>query len=224
MSTVTSTVISCPTPDASCNNAGIQYAVWNNSQILTDNTYANFDPTLYYSDSAEFVGNSTINRIGPLDTGVCDIVSTTSCRSGFAYSTPVESLGTVTVAHRGYLFAPLDGEYTFSINEEDNIVLLWTRSIALSGWTRDNADLEKTLPSSSGDSTIVSTVLSLNAGELVPIRVMYANGGGSGTFNFSITTPDGTEIAGSGEQHSPFLVQYSCDDNFPRYPPWNSES
>ena len=130
----------------------------------------------------------------------------------------------MTVAHHGYLFAPLDGDYTFSINEEDNIVLFWTRSIAISGWTRDNGDLENTLPSSSEDSTIASTVLPWNAGELVPIRVMYTNGGYSGTLNPSITTPDGTEIAGSDEQHSRFLLEYSYDGSLPQYPPWNSES
>lgn len=220
ISTVTSTEIACPTPDTSCGNAGVQYAVWYNSQAQRENAYPNFDPTLYKSDTAEFTGNGSTESIGPIDTGSCSpYVSEPVCTPGYVYSTYTSSLGLVTVDHRGYLFAPLDGDYTITINGNDNIVLVWISNLAYSSWTRENADMEAGYPNPPSSSTVT-----LSAGQWFPIRVMYANGGGPGSFSIRITAPDGTEIAGSDETSSPFLVQYSCDGTYPQYPAWNSET
>ena len=154
--------------------------------------------------------------IGPINTGACD---TGTCKPGYVYSTYTPSLGIVAVDHRGYLFAPLDGDYTITINGNDNIVLVWIGSLAYSGWTRANAVLESRFP-----DPPASTTVTLTASEWFPIRVMFANEGGPGSFSISITAPDGTEIAGSDESNSPFLVQYSCDGKYPQYPSWNSET
>ena len=130
-----------------------------------------------------------------------------------------QSRDLIAVDHRGYLFAPLDGDYTITIGNDDNIVLVWVGPLAYSGWTRANAVLEDDYP-----KPPASTTVTLTAGEWFPIRVMWANGGGPGTLTLRITAPDGTEIAGSDEDASPFLVQYSCDGKYPQYPPWNSET
>ena len=205
----------CPTPDTTCNNAGLQYAVWNNSQT---GDAEDFEPTLYKLDDSEFFGNGSTGIIGPIDAGTCDL-GTVFCKSGTVYGTPTQSLGLVVIAHRGYLFAPLDGVYTLTVYNNDNNVLVWTQSDAYSGWTLENAALESRWPNPPN-----GLPLTLSAGEWFPIRIMYANGGGPGTFNVSITTHDGTEIAGSDVRQSPYLVQYSCDGAFPEYPPWNSET
>jgi hypothetical protein len=70
----------------------------------------------------------------------------------------------------------------------------------------------------------ISKTATYNAGEWVPIRVMWGNVGGDGLFGISITAPDGTEIVGSDIASSLYLVQYSCDGTSPPYQPWNQET
>lgn len=108
------------------------------------------------------------------------------------------------------LFAPLDGEYTITAELNDNIVLIWLGTDAYSGWTRGNADLESTYPNPPS-----STTVTLSAAQWLLIRVVWADGGGPGTFSISITALDGTEHIGPDLTNSPYLVQYSCDGTSP---------
>jgi hypothetical protein len=57
---------------------------------------------------------------------------------GYIYSTSVADMGHVVVDHRGYPFAPVDGQYTITIELEDNIVEIWLSTYAYSGWTKAN--------------------------------------------------------------------------------------
>jgi hypothetical protein len=82
--------------------------------------------------------------IGPYDTDNTDPCYDNYCVAGYIYSTYTQSIGLVAVDHRGYLFAPLEGEYTVTAEQNDNIVLIWLGTDAYSGWTRGNADLEST--------------------------------------------------------------------------------
>jgi hypothetical protein len=92
---------------------------------------------------------------------------------------------------RGYPFGPLDGEFTITAALNDNIVLIWLGTDAYSGWTRANADLESTYPNDPS-----STTVTLSAAQWLPIRVMWADGGGPGIFSISIMAPDGSELIG----------------------------
>jgi hypothetical protein len=157
--------------------------------------------------------------IGPYDTDNTGPCYDNYCVAGYIYSTYTQSIGLAAVDHRGYLFAPLEGEYTVTAEQNDNIVLIWLGTDAYSGWTRGNADLESTYPNPPS-----STTVTLSAAQWLPIRVMWANGGGPGTFSISITAPDGTELIGPDMASSPYLVQYSCDGTSPQYPAWNSET
>jgi GLEYA domain len=142
---------------------------------------------------------------------------------GYAYSTPVTDMGHAVVDHRGYLFAPIDGLYTFTINLEDNIVEIWLGPYAYSGWTRGNANIEAYNSEGPG----LSYTAPFSAADYIPIRILGANSNGPGTFSISITAPDGTEIVGSDMASSPYLLQYSCDGSgviCPAYPAWNNES
>ena len=139
---------------------------------------------------------------------------------GSAYGTPVPNMGNAVVDHRGYLFAPIDGEYTFYIDLSDNIVEIWLGSYAYSGWNRKNADIEALFTEG-----VQSYTATYSAAEYIPIRVLWANSDGPGSFYISITAPDGTEIVGSDMASSPYLLQYSCDlTSEPGYAAWNSET
>jgi hypothetical protein len=72
--------------------------------------------------------------------------------------------------------------------------------------------------------TICPAPVTLSAAQWLPIRIMWANGGGPGIFSISIMAPDGTELIGPDLTSSPYLVQYSCDGTSPQYPAWNSET
>lgn len=63
-------------------------------------------------------------------------------------------------------------------------------------------------------------------GQYVPIRIMYANGGGPGYFSIEIKAPENSIIVGNNTTvESLFLVQYSCDKtSAPRFPDFGSEA
>lgn len=122
------------------------------------------------------------------------------------------------------MFAQQAGEYTFTIPSSDDITLLWVGPTAYAGWNRANAKIIQ--PFVSSGQTPVSYKETFTAGQYVPIRIVWANGGGPGQFTFELKAPDGTVIIGGKDgKESPFLVQYSCDrTSAPRYPPFGAET
>jgi len=130
----------------------------------------------------------------------------------------------VTVNHRGYVFAQQAGEYTFTIPSSDDITLLWVGPTAYSGWSRANAKIIQ--PFVSSGATPISYKETFTAGQYIPIRIMWAIGGGPRQFSLELKAPDGTVIIGGKDaKGSLFLVQYSCDrTSAPRYPPFGSET
>jgi hypothetical protein len=213
----TATATACPTPDSSCSNTGVQYAAWTNSQVETDSLYTTFEPALYKSNKAQFYGNSTTSFIG-FETGTCTIATT--CTSATIYKTYIPSTGYIVLQHRGYIFAPISGTYTFTVHNGDNDVLIWLGANAYSGYTKANAAL---IDADFLTGQDYSTTLQLEAEQWYPLRVMYANSGGPGELDLTITAPDGTVIM-SYEVETPYLMQYSCDGVYPPFADWNAES
>lgn len=112
----------------------------------------------------------------------------------------------IVVSHRGYAYAKQSGEYTFTVPVSDNIVAAWIGPNAVSGYTRSNANLFQEW---GGTSAVYK--MTVEKGKYYPIRIMWANAGGPGSFQFEIKAPDGTVVADSKSGASKFLVQYSCD-------------
>ena len=200
--TVTTTQTACPTPDTSCGNDGTQFGQWSNSQLPSSPAWSDFDPTRYKSDTPEFERQDVFNDISDIaDTNV--------------------------VIQRAYLFAPLDGAYTIAIEEIgdadlDVIALIWFGPVAYSGWNRQNALLQRTSATGPGSSTIT-----MKAGLGYPFRLMYAYPSIFSGLTLSIYAPDGTKIAGTRVDGSPYLVQYGCGVSqalYPRYALFNAET
>ena len=199
-------------PDITCDNQGFQYAIYPNLKAdgtpnqVGDPTYSSFDPTLFKTAAYEFSGAT--KSIG-------------FSNSNLIYSNTPSDPGCVTVNHRGYLFAKEAGKYTFSAVSTDDVTFLWVGPKAFSGYNRENTDLFQRYR-----QTPVSYSATLLQGQYVPIRIIYANGGGPGSFSIEIKAPDNSIIIGNDTTiESLFLVQYSCDKtSAPRFPYFGSEA
>lgn len=69
------------------------------------------------------------------------------------------------------------------------------------------ADLVATYGNYPGNNQVHTITKTLDAGSYYPIRIIYANGDGSGIFEMTVTDPEGKPLALMGNN----LVQFSCD-------------
>ncbi|KAH8678509.1 GLEYA domain-containing protein [Xylariales sp. PMI_506] len=210
--TSTSTEIVCPTP-TQCDNQGLQFAEYTNSQGNNDDTaYSQFDPTIYKDETPNFTGVTT--TAGGIDTSSGGDIT--------VYGTSTEfSSDYFVLDHRGYLFAALNGTYTITVSSVDDAAFFWLGPDAYSGWTRANADASITYNGGPGRG---SASIDLVEGEYLPIRIMFVQAQGSAVFQVAIASPDGTVFLSSTTEDSPYLIQYSCDGvTAPTYAPWGQE-
>jgi GLEYA domain len=215
--TQTLTVNSCPTP-SSCNNQGLQYGAFYNDQGANTQKgpggYPNYNPVYMKSttcggDGAELYYSDVTTSIGGIDNS-CSSSEITVYDDSTEFPCDYFSLD-----HRGYLFAPIAGHYTFTVSGVDDIVLFWTGVNAQGGWTRDNADLVIAYgddPSgniySPGDGSFTVT---MTQGEYLPIRIIFGQAQNAAVFQISLTDPNGDVILDSNTAGSPYIIQYSCD-------------
>ena len=209
--TSTVTLSPCPTPDTSCNNAGLQWAYYT---ALNGNGYpsdsSSFDPTLYEIDAPVINGTTRIISI-PL----------TSDASGSTlfYGKGPEPLASFFVDHRGYFYPPQTGNYTFDYSYVDDAAYLWVGDLAYSGWNNTNYN-----EYGSWGTAAPSVQIFLTKDEYVPIRLAYGQGGGAGGLTVDIYAPDGeTVISSTSDTASPYFVAFSCDGTAPKYPAWGAE-
>lgn len=201
-------------PDLSCGNQGLQYAIYGNNPDGSINT---FTAAGYPTFVAE------IFKTAPLQ------YSGTTTSIGLSASSPIygnvpANPQYVAVNHRAYIFAQQSGAYTFTLPYVDDITILWVGPAAYSGYTRSNANIIQTYIG--GSQTPMTYTVTFQEGNYYPLRVLWANGGGPGAFQFQLKGPDGKVIVGADTTApSPFLVQYSCDETTaPRFPPFGSET
>ncbi len=207
-------------PDLTCSNHGLAYAVYPNKlangrdNVITAPDYPTFDPErLKRAADTPIEATGTTTRVGIADVD-----------KGF-YGVKARNPAFVAVNHRGYLFAREAGEYTFRMPRTDDVTLLWLGSAAYAGYKRANAALTQ-LYVSGGNGKAVEYRATLEQGRYYPLRILWANGGSIGFFDFSLTAPDGTLIVSPDtEQPSPYLVRFSCDETrAPRFPAFGDES
>ncbi|KAG9665177.1 hypothetical protein KCU64_g169, partial [Aureobasidium melanogenum] len=123
------------------------------------------------------------------------------------------TLATLALNHVFYVFAGHGtGYYYINLPQADDVALLWVGPNALSGYTRANAQLIQTW-SAPAPATLG---FFLTANTYTPIRLWYANGGGQGGFQFTMTAPDGATIlqttpnSNAGVMNAD-IVMFPCD-------------
>jgi hypothetical protein len=171
-----------------------------------DTTYSTYDPVPFKTIKPEIVGKTKNIEI----TDTKKIYDST--RTNGAY---------VSVNHRGYLYIPQTGEYSFSFPAADDKAYLWLGPTAYTGWDGSN----QVLWSTAAATTSYVHKATFQQGEYVPLRIMYANAGDPAQLKFEIKAPDGTVIMDSATKDSRYLVRFSCDHvTAPRFPPYGSET
>ncbi|KAG9545774.1 hypothetical protein KCU79_g16299, partial [Aureobasidium melanogenum] len=209
-----------PTPVTTCGNTGIAYAGYTNSFAGGQSTYGypKFNPTVYKSAK-------------PTQTGVTDyIAEVNSGSSNVAYYGQKTSTQNWVIDHTFYVFARQDGYYSFNIPYTDDIQMVWYGSKAVSGWTRDNADIIQFWSSQIATQTPQTVAVYLTTGSYLPIRLMFGNGGGAGELDFNIYAPDGSTVLASNRglgtgSSSIDIVQFPCDSTLGgKFPAWGLET
>ncbi|OBW68624.1 MAG: hypothetical protein AUREO_013190 [Aureobasidium pullulans] len=211
-----------PTPVTTCSNTGIAYAGYTNSFAGGQATYGypKFTPTVYKSAKPSQTGIT--NYIAEVNSG--------STGANVAYYGRTTTTQNWVIDHVFYLFARQDGYYSFNIPYTDDLQMVWYGDKAVSGWTRDNADIVQFWSSQIAVQTPQTIAVYLTTGSYLPLRVMFANGGGAGELDFNIYGPDGSTILASNRglgtgSSSIDIVQFPCDTTQgKKFPAWGAET
>ncbi|KAG5797410.1 hypothetical protein H9Q69_003585 [Fusarium xylarioides] len=196
-----------PTADQSCDNAGLEYAIYKHTFYNSDPPhFSSFDPSFFHTATPTFQGETT--RIG--------ITPGTHSDTVFAiYDDSPEQLWQYkAVDHRAYLYAPESGDYVVTIPNSDEITLIWFGDKALEGWTRANADLEQDYPG----GTSKTFTIHLQAGTYTPFRLLWANAQGDLNFIAEVQAPDGTVIVNGDGSDNKYFVRFACDESTTPFP------
>ncbi|CAD0026105.1 unnamed protein product [Aureobasidium pullulans] len=190
---------------------GIQFAYYANEpwgdQIST------MDPSYYWTKTPDYSGTTT--KVG----GINEPAGSDVNLYGTSKNVPASYF---VLNHRGYIFAQVDGDYTFTTSQVDDITFLYLGDDAIRGYGLNNFDAKAVCCDAPANSA--SATYTLKTGQYLPFRLVFGQQGGPVVFSFSITAPDGTVILDAGTQDSKFIVQYSCDGTTaPALPAWGQE-
>ncbi|OBT39035.1 hypothetical protein VE00_10814 [Pseudogymnoascus sp. WSF 3629] len=199
------------------NNSGMQWAYYVNPDQqpnVPGTSYSSFDPTLLKTQTPTYTNTTTYMTLSADGSVPIHI-----------YGSPGTFASTYfALNQRGYIHALQGGNYTFTSQSADEIVLYWIGSKAYSGWTRADADLEDA-SSSPTEGELHSFTKELQEGQYYALRIVYANAQLASTEAISVTAPDGTVILGPNSVPNPYIIQYSCDEaEAPPYPPFGQET
>ncbi|KAI5463554.1 GLEYA domain-containing protein [Mariannaea sp. PMI_226] len=121
-----------------------------------------------------------------------------SLSDGHTFSAPFTA-----IIFNGFFVAKETGQYTFSSSSDliDNWGYLWVGDAAYN-WNENNAAFKASRTVSGYFGGTYSVVM--NTGDAIPITWLWANGGGPGQSDLTITTPGGLKIqGGSGNFATP---------------------
>ncbi|CAD0081515.1 unnamed protein product, partial [Aureobasidium vineae] len=185
----TTVTIVYPTPVTSCGNQGINFAAYANKYSGGQATYGypSFIPETYKKVSPYFSDDTTY--IAESNDASGDYINV------YGYY-PVDG-STLVLDHTFYLFASQTGYYSLNIPYTDDIQFVWIGNNAVSGWTRANADITQFWSSQIATQTPQTLAYYLTVGTYLPVRLMWANGGGQGDLRFNVYAPDGSSVLSS---------------------------
>ncbi|QKD57945.2 GLEYA domain-containing protein [Fusarium oxysporum Fo47] len=204
--------------DQTCNNAGLEYAIYTNP-------YTNGDPPKYSAlDVSHFATTAPTYNGVTRSIGITEPGGVKAGNSGPAQviypGSPSQTWQYKAVNHRAFLYAPINGTYSVVVPYSDEVTLVWFGNKALSTWTRANADLQQNY--SSGPSSSMTFKIQLTAGTYTPFRVFWANAQGDYSMIITVTAPDGTVIVDGSGSSSQYFVRFACDSSTPSYPAFGS--
>ncbi|KAH6962783.1 GLEYA domain-containing protein [Fusarium avenaceum] len=196
-----------PTADQSCDNGGLDYAIYEHSFYNSNPPYfSSFNPTFFHDATPTYTGIT--ERIG--------IQPGTNWQNAFSIyeGSPSQKFQYKAVDHHGFLYAPETGTYEVTVPNSDEITLVWFGEKALSSWTRDNADLEQDYPG----GTSKSFQIHLEAGTYTAFRLLWANAQGELNFIAEVKAPGGQIIVNGDSADNKYLVREACDKSTPAFP------
>ncbi|EPS41824.1 hypothetical protein H072_4235 [Dactylellina haptotyla CBS 200.50] len=199
-----------PTADLSCSNGGMQVAIYE-TPFLNAAGGSAVGWVYEYFGGIQPYDNKTTNSLGFGTAGVLD----PNPPYGFATRASFQDGAVFALNFRGYFYANTTQTYTIKVANADDRLGVWTGEKAYTKWSTSNADIL-------GFFVEVSFEVSLNAGDYMPLRVIYGNGGGYATYDLDITGADDIVYV---QTHTPsdFLISQSCDGIADPFPPFGKE-
>jgi hypothetical protein len=209
-----------PTPATTCGNKGAAAGFYVNPVTGQQGVsqYPAFKPEVLktVTPSAQATGISYIGEYSD-DKNTANV---------YGQVQSVKASESLALNHVFYLFAGHGtGYYYINLPQADDVTLLWVGPNALSGYTRANSQLIQTW-SAPAPATLG---FFLTANTYTPIRLWFANGGGVGGFQFTVTAPDGglilqtTPYQNAGFMN-PDIVMNPCDSTKgSKFPAFGSE-
>ncbi|KAF5660274.1 hypothetical protein FHETE_9016 [Fusarium heterosporum] len=196
-----------PTADQSCDNAGLDYAIYTHQFYNSDAPhFSSFDASYFHGAIPTYEG--VTERIG--------IQPGTDWTKPFTIyeGSPSQKFQYKAVNHYGFLYAPETGIYKVTLPNSDEITLVWFGNKALTSWTRQNADLEQWYP----EVTSRSFEVELQAGSYTPFRLLWANAQGELNFIAEVKAPSGKVIVNGDGIDNQYFVRSACDGSTPSFP------
>ncbi|KAK2590657.1 hypothetical protein QQS21_011657 [Conoideocrella luteorostrata] len=192
----------CMPKPPTCGQPGFEWAQWRGPptwRTVRSPPFTEFDPTSFQS-------------LKPENGGLTNLLLINNPKN--LYGQPIDT-NLASVIHQGFLLAPETGNYTFVFGQADDIALVWLGENAYTGWTRANADIERTYIPPPGDET--HTTRHLEQGAYYPVRVAWGDKGGSVAMSVKIIAPNGTELTGTD---GGYFRTEACDGSFGKFPPY----
>ncbi|CAI6092426.1 unnamed protein product [Clonostachys chloroleuca] len=191
VATTTTSDLPAPAADQSCNNAGLDYAIYKHSFYNPDPPkFSSFNGSSFRTAVPTFIGET--NRIG-IKPGVNPYFPPFSIYN----DTPPQLYQNTAVNHRAFLYAPSTGTYRITVPNSDELTLVWLGDKAISGWTRGNADLEQAYISKGTAPRRFS--VNLEGGSYTPFRLLWTSAQGAFSFIAEVRDPDNkTNVNGEG--------------------------
>jgi hypothetical protein len=212
---------SCSKPKH-CSNDGWDWGYFSNPVPNYGENYPGFRADKFktqapiYTDVTPEIGTSTTFGSG---TGNVTIYNSSTSLSSNLFA----------LNQRAYLWVCETGTWQFDFSGVDDIVLAWVGDVAYSGWTDENANARATYIIDTQTSHLGSRSFTadLQGGSFVPIRFIYGDALGPGSFRLTITSPSGIIVHQTGRgTNNDWIVRYSCprQPKAPKFPAFGQES
>ncbi|KAF2993347.1 hypothetical protein E8E13_000434 [Curvularia kusanoi] len=190
-------VVGVPTP--TCTATGLTYNAYTNPFLYpvgagaADPSYSGFNATYFNGLPASSV----------LYSGATNNISfNVPAAGGNLYGSPRTFIQTAIV-YTGYFVPPVSGTYRLGFSSTDDVGYLWMGLPASAGtWGENNWNVRSTFFAPS-TATVSQNFI---AGQLYPIVIAVANGGGDGGLQFGIVTPAGSTVTDT----TGYFLQPSC--------------